>query len=88
MCSCPNPQRLAIELSRNHATAALTGGSMADMSHVSLLEQSIDNGDDGDHPATKQLSRDNQRQTVTARVAAVRTRCTVHTAVDVEMASG
>ena len=64
---------------------------VADMSHVSLLEQSIDE-DDADQSVAKQ-QRDNDAQaqaeiqTVSPGVAA-KPRATLHTAIDVEMASG
>jgi len=82
-------QRLAIELSRNHAptpTAAAVG-CVADMSHVSLLEQSLDNiDDDEDHLVTKQQS--DVGQVIARQVQSGRPRVTVHTALDVETASG
>ena len=78
-------QRLAIELSRSHAATGLTG--MADTSHVTLLEQSIGYSDEGDG-ATNKLNRDCLRQAVPSQATSKRTRPTLHTAVDVEMASG
>ena len=81
-------QRLAIELSRNHApnpTAA--AGGVADMSYVSLLEQSLDNTeDDNDHLVTKQHS--DAQVMIRQAQSSSRQRATVHTAVDVETASG
>ena len=56
------------------------------MSHVSLLEQSLDNmEDDNDHLVTKQLS---DGQVIIRQVQSSRPRATVHTAIDVETASG
>lgn len=56
------------------------------MSHVSLLEQSLDSmDDDNDHMVTKQQG---DSQAVTRQVQSVRPRATVHTALDVETASG
>ena len=83
-------QRLAIELSRNHpstaAAAAAAAGNVSDMSHVSLLEQSLDSmDDDNDHMVTKQQG---DSHAVTRQVQSVRPRATVHTALDVETASG
>ena len=83
-------QRLAIELSRNHAptptAAAAAAGSVSDMSHVSLLEQSLDNmEDDNDHLVTKQHS---DAQVMIRQAQTSRPRATVHTAIDVETASG
>jgi len=82
-------QRLAIELSRNHAPTptATAAGSVSDMSHVSLLEQSLDNiDDDDDHLVTKQHS--DVGQVMVRQVQSNRPRVTVHTALDVETASG
>ena len=84
-----NTQRLAIELSRNHAPTptATAAGSVSDMSHVSLLEQSLDNiDDDDDHLVTKQHS--DVSQVMVRQVQSSRPRATVHTALDVETASG
>lgn len=82
-------QRLAIELSRNHAptpTAAAAAGSVSDMGHVSLLEQSLDSmEDDNDHVVTKQHS---DAQVMIRQAQSSRPRATVHTAIDVETASG
>lgn len=74
-------------MSRNHApTPTATAGSVSDMSHVSLLEQSLDNmEDDNDHLVTKQLS---DGQVIIRQVQSSRPRATVHTAIDVETASG
>ena len=56
------------------------------MSHVSLLEQSLDSmDDDNDHMVTKQQG---DSQAVTRQVQLIRPRATVHTALDVETASG
>ena len=56
------------------------------MSHVSLLEQSLDSmDDDNDHMVTKQQG---DSQGVIRQVQSVRPRATVHTALDVETASG
>ena len=83
-------QRLAIELSRNHAPTptATAAGSVSDMSHVSLLEQSLDNiDDDDDHLVTKQ--HNDVGQVMVRQVqSSSRPRVTVHTALDVETASG
>lgn len=82
-------ERLAIELSRNHAPTptAAAAGSVSDMSHVSLLEQSLDNIDeDDDHLVTKQHS--DVGQVMVRQVQSSRPRVTVHTALDVETASG
>lgn len=84
-------ERLAIELSRNHpptaaAAAAAAAGSILDTSYVSLLEQSLDNiDDDNDDVVTKQHG---DSQAVTRQAQSARTRVTVHTALDVETASG
>ncbi|KAL9982066.1 hypothetical protein ACROYT_G010856 [Oculina patagonica] len=80
-------ERLAIELSRNHApTPTAAAGSVSDMSHVSLLEQSLDNmDDDNDHLVTKQHS---DGQVMIRQAQSSRPRATVHTAIDVETASG
>lgn len=57
------------------------------MSHVSLLEQSLDNiDDDDDHLVTKQHS--DAAQVMVRQVQSSRPRVTVHTALDVETASG
>ncbi|KAK2574347.1 E3 ubiquitin-protein ligase TRIM37 [Acropora cervicornis] len=93
-------ERLAIELSRNHpptaaaaaaaaapaaTPSAATGGS-SDIGHVSLLEQSLDSmEDDNDHAVTKQQG---DTSSVTRQGQCVRPRATVHTALDVETASG
>ena len=93
-------QRLAIELSRNHpptaaaaaaaaapatTPSAATGGS-SDIGHVSLLEQSLDSmEDDNDQAVTKQQG---DSSSVTRQGQCVRPRATVHTALDVETASG
>ena len=93
-------QRLAIELSRNHpptaaaaaaaatpavTPSAATGGS-SDIGHVSLLEQSLDSmEDDNDQAVTKQQG---DTSSVTRQAQCVRPRSTVHTALDVETASG
>ena len=93
-------QRLAIELSRNHpptaaaaaaaaapatTPSAATGGS-SDIGHVSLLEQSLDSmEDDNDQAVTKQQG---DTSSVTRQGQCVRPRATVHTALDVETASG
>lgn len=82
-------QRLAIELSRNHAPTptAAAASSVSDMSHVSLLEQSLDNiDDDNDHLVTKQHS--DVSQVMMRQAQSSRPRVTVHTALDVETASG
>lgn len=84
-------QRLAIELSRNHAptptAAAAAASSVLDMSHVSLLEQSLDNiDDDNDHLVTKQHT--DVGQAMVRQAQSNRPRVTVHTALDVETASG
>ena len=79
-------QRLAIELSRNHAPTSSAPGSVSDMGHVSLLEQSLDNiEDDNDRLVTKQQ---NDAQLVVRRAQVSRPRATAHTALDVETASG
>lgn len=86
-------QRLAIELSRNHpstaasaAAAAAAAGSISDTSYVSLLEQSLDNiEDDNDLVVTRQQG---DSQVVVRQGQSARPRVTVHTAVDVETASG
>lgn len=79
-------QRLAIELSRNHAPTPTAPGSVSDMSHVTLLEQSLDNiEDDNDHVVTKQHS---DAQLSVRQAQSARPRATVHTALDVETASG
>lgn len=79
-------ERLAIELSRNHAPTSSAPGSVSDMGHVSLLEQSLDNiEDDNDHLVTKQQ---NDAQLVVRRAQVSRPRATAHTALDVETASG
>jgi len=86
-------ERLAIELSRNHpptaaaATAAAAAtGNVTDMSHVSLLEQSLDSmEDENDHVVTKQQG---DTQALTRQAHSIRPRVTVHTALDVEAASG
>ena len=92
-------QRLAIELSRNHpptaaaaaaaapaATPSAATGSSSDIGHVSLLEQSLDSmEDDNDHAVTKQQG---DTSSVTRQGQCVRPRATVHTALDVETASG
>ena len=61
---------------------------MSDMSHVSLLEQSLDNiDDDDDHLVTKQ--HNDVGQVMVRQVqSSSRPRVTVHTALDVETASG
>ena len=57
------------------------------MSHVSLLEQSLDNiDDDDDHLVTKQHS--DVGQVMVRQVQSSRPRVTVHTSLDVETASG
>ena len=57
------------------------------MSHVSLLEQSLDNiDDDNDHLVTKQHS--DVGQVLMRQTQSSRPRVTVHTALDVETASG
>lgn len=57
------------------------------MSHVSLLEQSLDSmEDDIDHVVTKQQG--DSSQVVTRQTQSARPRVTVHTALDVETASG
>lgn len=91
-------ERLAIELSRNHpptvaaaaataaAAAAATSGNAPDVGHVSLLEQSLDSmEDDNDHMVTKQQG---DFAAVTRQGGALRPRATIHTALDVETASG
>ena len=95
-------QRLAIELSRNHpptaaaaaaaaaaapaATPSAATGSSSDIGHVSLLEQSLDSmEDDNDRAVTKQQG---DTSSVTRQGQCVRPRATVHTALDVETASG
>lgn len=79
-------QRLAIELSRNHAPTPTAAGSVSDMSHVSLLEQSLDNiEDDNDHLVTKEHRDD---QVMMRKAQSTRPHATVHTALDVETASG
>ena len=55
------------------------------MSHVSLLEQSIDE-DEADQPVVKQ-QRENLTQATTPSMVS-KPRVTLHTAIDVEMASG
>ena len=94
-------QRLAIELSRNHpptaaaaaaaaaapaATPSADTGGSSDIGHVSLLEQSLDSmEDDNDQAVTKQQG---DSSSVTRQGQCVRPRATVHTALDVETASG
>lgn len=94
-------ERLAIELSRNHpptaaaaaaaaaapaATPSAATGSSSDIGHVSLLEQSLDSmEDDNDQAVTKQQG---DSSSVTRQGQCVRPRATVHTALDVETASG
>ena len=56
------------------------------MGHVSLLEQSLDSmEDDNDHMVTKQQG---DFAAVTRQGGALRPRATIHTALDVETASG
>ena len=91
-------QRLAIELSRNHpptagaaattsaATPSVATGGLSDIGHVALLEQSLDSmEDDDDQVVTK---KQGDTFSVTPQGQCVRPRATVHTALDVETASG
>ncbi|XP_031553349.1 E3 ubiquitin-protein ligase TRIM37-like isoform X1 [Actinia tenebrosa] len=82
-------ERLAIELSRNHTAPPTGSGASPDRSHVSLLEQSIDNDDESaDHTLVKQ-SRDFQTAfSKTSSTSNKKKRTRIHTAIDVEMTTG
>ncbi|XP_048582260.1 E3 ubiquitin-protein ligase TRIM37 isoform X2 [Nematostella vectensis] len=89
-------ERLAIELSRNHAAPPRASSCASDdISSVSLLEQSIDDTDDtADHAAVKQPWDSHVASTGASKGSGTvvskkgRKRAAVHIALDVEMASG
>lgn len=79
-------QRLAIELSRNHAAQPSSSSASPDRSHVSLLEQSIDNDDDSADQSVTKETRQSVKMMYNKK--SKKTKTALHTAIDVEMAIG